>query len=209
MAPEARGNSSVKVAAALTALMFIAAFGVTLPAAYANTAELKTPELKIWRGGALTNFMLPAVAGTHISLESQRGRVVLVHFFATWCAPCKEEFPALYRLVERAGPDSLVVLAISVAEVEPTLRRFLESTPVNFPVLLDQDRAVAKAWKVSALPSTVILDSNLKPRLVVEADFAWDRIEARDLVEMLGAKRAPQLVKPHVANKTWKGPNND
>jgi hypothetical protein len=102
-----------------------------------------------------------------------------------------------------------VVFAISVAEVEPTLRRFLESTPVNFPVLLDQDRAVAKAWKASTLPSTVIFDSNLKPRLVVEADFAWDRIEPRDLVEMLGAKRALQHVKPHVANKTWKGPNND
>jgi peroxiredoxin len=174
--------------------MFVAAS--TLPA-NANNSELKP-----WRGGTVSSFTLPAATNSAINLASQRGRVVLVHFFATWCAPCKEELPALNRLVERAGPNSLTVLAISVAEVEPTLRRFLAATPVNFPVLLDQDRAVAKAWKVSTLPSTVILDSSLKPRLVVEADFAWDQVDPRALTDMLGASRVPQAAKPRIAKST-------
>ena len=83
----------------------------------------------------------------------------------------------------------------SVAEVEPRVRRFLESMPVNFPVLLDQDRAVAKAWKISTLPSTVVLDSGLKPKLVVEADYAWDRIEPDALIEMLRSAQTTPTTK--------------
>ncbi len=188
MAPEARGNSFAVAAALLAVLMLVASLGITPLSA---TTEPKPAELKLWRDGALSSFALPAVAGSDVKLDSQRGSVVLVHFFATWCAPCKEEFPALNRFAERAGPEQFKVLAISVAEVPLRVSRFLEETPVDFPVLLDEDRAVARAWKVSALPSTVILDSNLKPRLVVEADFAWDKIDPRELVEMLGANRAP------------------
>ena len=92
-------------------------------------------------------------------LIAQHGRVVLVHFFATWCEPCREELPALRRLVERAVRQPVTVLAISVAEVPMrACARFIESTPVNFPVLLDQDRAVAKAWDVYTLPTTFVLD---------------------------------------------------
>ena len=86
---------------------------------------------------------------------------------------------------------------VSVAEVELRVRRFLETTPVNFPVLLDQDRAVAKAWKVSTLPSTVILDSALKPRLAAEGDFAWDRIEPGALIDLLKQKKTQSITTFH------------
>jgi hypothetical protein len=66
---------------------------------------------------------------------------------------------------------------------------------VNFPVLLDRDRAVAKAWTISTLPSTVILDRNLKPRLGVEADFAWDQIEPAALLDQIKSVQRNQLAK--------------
>ncbi len=59
------------------------------------------------------------------------------------------------------------------------VRNFVEKLPVNFPVLLDRDRSVAKAWNVSALPTTFILDRNLKPRLFVERDYDWDQRRCR------------------------------
>jgi peroxiredoxin len=134
-------------------------------------------------------FVLRAVGGSDVTLEAQRGRTVLLHFFATWCESCREELPALGRLAVRGERDGVTVLAISVAEVLPRVQRFLEATPVNFPVLLDADRAVTKAWKISTLPSTAILDTDLVPRLLVEQDVAWDMFATTDLLAMMHASR--------------------
>ncbi len=164
-------------------------------AAWPLRATATATELQPWRGNRQPAFALPDTNGVNISLEAARGQVVLVHFFATWCEPCREELPALNRLTARAN-GAIKVLAISVAEVDPRVRRFIESTPVNFPVLLDRDRAVAKAWDVSTLPTTVALDTNLRPRFVVEADFAWDSIDPAKLVAGLIDDKGTQLTKP-------------
>lgn len=109
------------------------------------------------------------------ALNELHGRPVIVHFFATWCEPCRVELPALQRLAERAG--TLRVLTISVAEPEARVRTFLDKMPLHFPVLLDRDRSVARSWNVSALPTTYILDARLQPRLFVESDYPWDEVD--------------------------------
>jgi peroxiredoxin len=121
-----------------------------------------------------------------VSLADQRGELVVVHFFATWCEPCREELPALTRLVARSNPKQLRVVTISVAEVDVRVRNFVEKLPVNFPILLDRDRSVAKAWNVSALPTSFILDRDLKPRLFVERDYDWDRVDVPQLLKSIG-----------------------
>lgn len=122
-----------------------------------------------------------------VSLADQRGEIILVHFFATWCEPCREELPALNRLAARSDPAKLRVLIISVAEVDVRVRNFVEKLPVNFPVLLDRDRSVAKSWNVSALPTTFILDRTLKPRLVIERDYDWDRLDVGQILKSFGS----------------------
>jgi peroxiredoxin len=69
------------------------------------------------------------------------------------------------------------VLAIAVADADRSVQRFFETTPVGFPILLDRDRAVAKAWHVVSLPTSFVLDANLRPTFVVETDYAWDTID--------------------------------
>ena len=127
---------------------------------------------------------LDAPPGATFSLSGQAGDAILVHFFASWCEPCREELPALHRLAERASPR-LKVVGIAVADTDSRLRRLLAETGVTFPVLLDRDRVVARAWSVSALPSTVVLDASRQARLVVESDFAWDSIEPKQLLDQL------------------------
>ena len=127
-------------------------------------------------GPAKPDFSLQDLNGENVPLKTFKGRTILVHFFATWCEPCREELPALKRFLTRSAPNASVV-AISVAEVDPRVRRFFEQVPVNFPVLLDRDRAIAKSWKISSLPTTYVLDANMKPVLTVEADFAWDTVD--------------------------------
>jgi thiol-disulfide isomerase/thioredoxin len=124
---------------------------------------------------------LPSTEGADVALESARGHVVVVHFFATWCEPCREELPALNRLVAR-GNGNVKVLAVAVADADRTVARFFEKTPVDFPVVLDRDRAVAKAWQVVTLPTSFVLDASLQPRLVVESDYAWDTVDPNNLI---------------------------
>jgi peroxiredoxin len=121
-------------------------------------------------------FDLRDVDGRVHALAGQRGRPVLVHFFATWCEPCKTELGSLRRFVDGRA-SALQVLAVSVGEVPGRVRRFLDDTPVNFPVLLDADRAVAKSWGVEGLPTTIVLDRTLTPRLAVSGELDWTRAD--------------------------------
>lgn len=143
-------------------------------------ATATAAELQRWSGGGQPAFSLPTIGGAAAALEAARGHVVLVHFFATWCEPCREELPALNRLAARAG-GNVTVLAIAVADADSSVRRFFATTPVDFPILLDRDRAVAKAWNVATLPTTFVLDAGLRPRFVVETDYAWDSLDPKEL----------------------------
>jgi peroxiredoxin len=155
-----------------------AVFAVGAEGAFASEPATN---LTAWSDGSKPAFVLEDTNRHELALNAQRGQVVLVHFFATWCEPCRDELPALRRLVERTSPAQLRVLAISVAEPDSRVRNFIDRTPVNFPVLLDRDRSVAKSWSVSALPTTFVLDRDLTPRLFVERDYDWDRFNIHEL----------------------------
>jgi peroxiredoxin len=133
------------------------------------------------------DFALPALDGAKYVLNQQAGGVVLVHFFATWCEPCREELSSLTQLLERQAGKRISVLAVNVAEVPARVRRFLDAAPVSFPVLLDAERAVTKAWGVSILPTTFVLDRALVARLFVEGDVDWTRADILAALEQVGS----------------------
>jgi thiol-disulfide isomerase/thioredoxin len=165
---------SVKTVAAMRYALAIICLLVLPLCVRANAAELRP-----WSGPAVS---LPGI-------EAARGHIVLVHFFATWCAPCREEMPSLDRLVARGG-GKLKVVGIAEADTDLRPRRFAATTPIGFPVLLDGDHSVAAAWNVSNIPTTIVLDAGLNPRLVVRTDFPWDRIDPGTLAAMLAAGKA-------------------
>lgn len=116
-------------------------------------------------------------------LAALHGRPVLVHFFATWCAPCRDEMAGLARLAGRRGEDGLALLAVDVGEVPVRVRRFFDAHPVPFPVLLDEDRAALKAWKVTGLPSSFVLDASHTLRLYAGGPVDWDDPAADRLLD--------------------------
>ena len=179
-APEVRGIKLGQSSASL-GLVILAAVVFSLPAPDVAAAELTRIDLP-----AKPAFVLQDLHGRPIALNSFKGRTVLVHFFATWCEPCREELPALNRLVARSDPSHLRVVSISVAEVDARVRNFVEKIPVGFPVLLDRDRSIAKLWGVSSLPTTFILDRHLRPRLSVERDYDWDLLNIQELQKSFG-----------------------
>lgn len=137
-----------------------------------------------WRGGELPAFTLDDLTGEARHTATFKGRTVLVHFFATWCEPCVPELASLQRLAHASRDEPLAIVAIDVGEVDLRVRAFFEKRPVDFPVLLDRDRSVAKAWSVTSLPTTFVLDATLQPRLFVEGDLDWSR---PDIVSAIAA----------------------
>jgi peroxiredoxin len=168
----------------------------------------RAAELTPTRGPAQPDFSLQDLNGKNVPLKTFKGRTVLVHFFATWCEPCREELPALNRFLNRSAPNASVV-AISVAEVDPRVKRFFEAMPVNFPVLLDRDRAIAKSWKISTLPTTYVLDANMKLMLVVEADFAWDTVAIEPATGTLIKRKADAIKTTPERSSSSKNGGND
>jgi peroxiredoxin len=127
-------------------------------------------------------FVLPTLDGPKQELARLRGRVVLVHFFATWCEPCRAEMERLSQLQSRLEHQPFAIVPISVAETDGAVRRFFAGDTLPFAILLDRDRSVARAWNIHALPSTVVLDHELKPRFIAQGDVDWMRPDVMNAV---------------------------
>ena len=127
-------------------------------------------------------FSLPSLDGPTHELARLRGRVVLVHYFATWCEPCRAEMASLKQLQSRLYGRPFVIVPISVAEADGAVRRFFAGDLLPFAILLDRDRSVARAWNIHTLPSTVVLDHGLKSRFIAEGDVDWERPDVMNIL---------------------------
>ena len=102
--------------------------------------------------------------GPNLRLAEQRGRVVMVNFWATWCGPCRQEMPQLDRLYQKYKSSGFVLLGVNVDEDARKASDVAAKLGVTFPVLLDTDKAVSKLYDLSTMPSTVIIDRDGKVR---------------------------------------------
>jgi len=161
--------------------------GAAMSSAIAATSDQPSEpaSLKVWSDGHKPTWQLDKLHGGQLALQSLRGNVVLVHFFATWCEPCVREITSLQKLATATRGKPVAIVAVDVAEVALRVRAFFDKVPADFAVLLDRDRAVTKAWQVSALPTTFVLDAELAPRLFVEGDLDWSHAEILTTLESL------------------------
>lgn len=115
---------------------------------------------------AAPDFALHALDGPNLRLKEQRGRVVMVNFWATWCGPCRQEMPQLNRLYEKYKASGFVLLGVNVDDDQRKAAEVAGKLGVTFPVLLDTDKQVSKLYDLSTMPSTVIIDRDGKVRYV-------------------------------------------
>jgi peroxiredoxin len=129
--------------------------------------------------------MRSADGKTTVKLVDYRGKVVLLNFWATWCPPCREEMPSMERLYQRYRDRGFTILALSVDRNVAAVPGFVEGFRLTFPIGLDLEGAVAKAYRMRALPTTVVIDR--AGQVVAGAAGArdWDSPAAHAVVETL------------------------
>jgi peroxiredoxin len=105
------------------------------------------------------SIAIKALDGSTVRIANSKGRILLVDFWATWCAPCKVSFPALDALATSLKDRGVDVLAVSVDTGRKNLDAFLKAQPIKtMRILLDPEMTAADAFNVAALPTSFIID---------------------------------------------------
>jgi thiol-disulfide isomerase/thioredoxin len=109
---------------------------------------------------------LPDLSGQSQALSQWKGKVLVVNFWATWCAPCREEIPALIEVQEKLGPSGLQIIGIAIDQAE-RVKPYAAQMRMNYPVLVGELDAMDLAQKtgnqLGGLPFTVIVDRSGDP----------------------------------------------
>lgn len=127
-------------------------------------------------GKHLPNFSMTNLNGQVEHLNSFRGKVLLIHFWATWCPPCRSEFKALQNLYLRYSGKPYNILAISHDVARKEIDRFLENRDINFPIYFDPYTvANFEIFKqVTPLPLTILVNSSGKVEYIFWGPQKWD-----------------------------------
>lgn len=130
-------------------------------------------------------LQLHTLKGEEVTLEALKGQVVLVNFWATWCAPCVEEIPSLQSLQDKLQPKGFKVLAINIGETPTLIDEFKKQVSFRFDVVMDPQSQAVRDWKVYAYPSNFLLDRNGLIKYAYRGALQWDSPQVVDIIESL------------------------
>jgi len=122
-------------------------------------------------------------------LKKSRGHWVFVHFWASWCVPCRREMPTIDKAMKVLANSSLEFVIINTAETEDTVFNFLGIVAPDINPLLDSDGQVTELWEPRGLPSTYLVDAQGQQRYLALGGRPWDEKEYIDFLSRLGAQR--------------------
>lgn len=172
------------------AVLFIFIAVLALAALVYVTSRQGGPRAKpVQSGDPAPEFSLPTLDGRMVSLSSLRGKVVMVHFWATWCPPCVDELPTLEGLNSSLKGRDFELLAVSVDDSAGIVREFLQKRGLAIPVLMDIERSVSDRYRTFKFPETFLVDRDgvVRHRIIGAQD--WSKPQAIGLIsDLLDAK---------------------
>lgn len=160
----------------------IVCIGVGIAAASACAAGAES------RAQVAPAHSLRAFDGTSTSIESLRGQVVVLNFWASWCAPCRKELRLLQDWTKGLDASRARVLAVSIDRDPRKAEKFVKETGLELPFYHDGPEGLAKSLDIPALPCTVVLDRAGKVVHVAEGGRAETLQELRVVVERISAE---------------------
>ncbi|RPI83330.1 MAG: TlpA family protein disulfide reductase [Chloroflexi bacterium] len=118
-----------------------------------ESQNLMTPYVE----GTAPGFDLINLDGDTIKLSDYLGKNVLINFWATWCPPCIEEMPAIERAYQQYQGE-VVVIAVNISEPEETVREFIKQNGLTFEVMIDNNGAIERLYRVRGYPTTFLIN---------------------------------------------------
>jgi len=109
-------------------------------------------------GQKAPDFTLKNMQGKNLNLTEQRGNIILVNFWASWCGPCRKEMPVLQKLQDKYQDLGVNVWGINVEQENQAGKDFLADLDLSFSIFFDQTNTLSASYQVEAMPTTVIID---------------------------------------------------
>lgn len=131
------------------------------------------------------DFTLPSSTGENVRLAEQRGQVVMLNFWASWCGPCRKEMPLLDEMSKRYGAAGFVLYGVNVEEDNTDAKKLIKQLGVTFPILYDTESKASSLYNVDAMPTTVLIDKKGEIRFVNRGYKEGDENKYRDQIREL------------------------
>jgi thiol-disulfide isomerase/thioredoxin len=133
------------------------------------------------------DFTLQSSTGENVRLAEQRGQVVMLNFWASWCGPCRKEMPLLDEISKRYSAAGFVLYGVNVEEDNTDAKKLIKDLGVTFPILYDTESKASSLYNVDAMPTTVVIDKKGVIRFVNRGYKAGDedkyRAQIRELIK--------------------------
>lgn len=142
---------------------------------------------------AAQDVKMYALDGRPLTLASFKGKVVLLDFWASWCAPCRKSFPFLDALQKRHANEGLQVVGLTLEVDDDAVNAFLESVPVDFTIARDPSERAGEAFDIVAMPTSVLIgrDGRVAARFEGGDATVHDKIEAAVTTLLAGGSLPP------------------
>jgi peroxiredoxin len=154
---ETKGRKNTQLL--LTILIVFAACVLLIVFLRKERGSISKTAKMIQPGSKVPNFTFPDIHGKEVSLSDQRGKVVLVNVWATWCPPCRREMPSMQRLYEKFKGKNFEILAVSIdSEGRKAVEPFMQKMNLTFPALLDPGETIRPLYGITGVPESFIID---------------------------------------------------
>lgn len=151
-----------------------------------KTETAKTPAVAKEKSPAPEISVVSLASGAPLKLSELKGKVVLLNFWATWCPPCREEIPSMMKLVSAMNGKAFQMVAVSVDEGgKKDIDAFFKESGFMLPTYLDASGAAAKAYGITGVPESFVIDKQGVVVKKVVGGLAWDSAEVAAMLEGL------------------------
>ncbi len=150
---------------------------ISLTLAFIGVIGLSLRDTSAKEGGPAPQFSITTDQGTRVTPTAFGGKVLVLNFWATWCAPCVEEIPSLDQFQRRFAKNGVVVVAISIDRSDQKYKNFLDRIPVSFKTARDPKADISAEYGTFQYPETYIIkDGRIVRKFGNAADWVSDDI---------------------------------
>ena len=135
-------------------------------------------------GSLAPEFTLRDTNGREVSLSDFKGKIIFLNFWATWCPACKEEIPTLNRLQQKYRSRGLVVIGISSDRSIKKVKEFIKRHRIDYLILLDSNIEITRKYRVFALPTSFLIDSQGR---VIKKFIGAYQLDNREIEDILNS----------------------